>query len=165
MKRQMAGGRITVEAEVPGTTGIKEKGIVSFIDNTVDPTTGTIRLKASFDNASKQLWPGQFANLSLILGMKNNAVVIPSQAIQTGQNGQFVFVVKPDATADIRQVVSGPVSQEMTVIEKGLQPGEQVVIDGQMRVIPGGKVEIKQPEKQGSPSPPAKSAQSGAAAK
>ena len=165
MKRQMAGGRITVEAEVPGTTGIKEKGIVSFIDNTVDPTTGTIRLKASFDNASKQLWPGQFANLSLILGMKNNAVVIPSQAIQTGQNGQFVFVVKPDATADIRQVVSGPVSQEMTVIEKGLQPGEQVVIDGQMRVIPGGKVEIKQPEKQGSPSPPAKSAQSGTAAK
>lgn len=165
MKRQMAGGRITVEAEVPGTTGIKEKGIVSFIDNTVDPTTGTIRLKASFDNASKQLWPGQFVNLSLILGMKNNAVVIPSQAIQTGQNGQFVFVVKPDATADIRQVVSGPVSQEMTVIEKGLQPGEQVVIDGQMRVIPGGKVEIKQPEKQGSPSPPAKSAQSGAAAK
>lgn len=165
MKRQMAGGRITVEAEVPGTTGIKEKGIVSFIDNTVDPTTGTIRLKASFDNASKQLWPGQFANLSLILGMKNNAVVIPSQAIQTGQNGQFVFVVKPDATADIRQVVSGPVSQEITVIEKGLQLGEQVVIDGQMRVIPGGKVEIKQPEKQGSPSPPAKSAQSGAAAK
>ena len=165
MKRQMAGGRITVEAEVPGTTGIKEKGIVSFIDNTVDPTTGTIRLKASFDNASKQLWPGQFVNLSLILGMKNNAVVIPSQAIQTGQNGQFVFVVKPDATADIRQVVSGPVSQEMTVIEKGLQPGEQVVIDGQMRVIPGGKVEIKQPEKQGSPSPPAKSPQSGAAAK
>ena len=165
MKRQMAGGRITVEAEVPGTTGIKEKGIVSFIDNTVDPTTGTIRLKASFDNASKQLWPGQFVNLSLILGMKNNAVVIPSQAIQTGQNGQFVFVVKPDATADIRQVVSGPVSQEITVIEKGLQPGEQVVIDGQMRVIPGGKVEIKQPEKQGSPSPPAKSAQSGTAAK
>lgn len=170
VKRQMTGGRITVEAELPGTTGIREKGIVSFFDNTVDPTTGTIRLKAVFDNANKQLWPGQFVNLSIILGMKNNAVVVPSQAIQTGQNGQFVFVVKSDATADIRQVVSGPISQGMTVIEKGLQPGEQVIIDGQMRVIPGGKVEIKQPEKPGAPKPvasatPAKPVQQGAAGK
>lgn len=165
MKRKMAGGRITVEANVPGTAGIKENGIVSFFDNTVDPTTGTIRLKASFDNVNKQLWPGQFVNISIILGMKNNAVVIPSQAIQTGQNGQFVFVVKPDSTADIRQVVSGPVFQEMTVIEKGLQPGEQVVIDGQMRIIPGGKVEVKQPEKPGSTSPSAKPDQPGAAGK
>jgi multidrug efflux system membrane fusion protein len=143
VKRQTAGGRIAVEVEVPGTTGSREKGIVSFFDNTVDPTTGTIRLKAAFDNATKQLWPGQFVNLSIILGMKNNAVVVPSQAIQTGQSGQFVFVIKPDATAEIRQVVSGPVFQGMTVIEKGLQQGDQVVIDGQMRVIPGGKVEIK----------------------
>ncbi|HXE96050.1 MAG TPA: efflux RND transporter periplasmic adaptor subunit [Dongiaceae bacterium] len=164
VKRQMA-GRITVEAEVPGSAGIREKGVVSFFDNTVDPTTGTIRLKAAFDNANKQLWPGQFVNLSIILGMKNNAVVVPSQAVQTGQNGQFVFVVKPDATADIRQVVSGPVFRDMTVIEKGLQPGEQVVIDGQMRVIPGGKVEIKQPDKPGSPVPPAKPGQPGAAGK
>lgn len=149
VKRQMAGGRITVEVEVPGTTGVREKGVVTFFDNTVDPTTGTIRLKAVFDNAKKQLWPGQFVNLSIILAMRNNAVVVPSQAIQTGQNGQFVFVVKPDATADIRPVVTGPVAKGMTVIEKGLQPGEQVVIDGQMRVVPGGKVEIKQPERQG----------------
>ena len=149
VKRQMAVGRISVEAEVPGTTGTKEKGIVSFFDNTVDPTTGTIRLKAAFDNTGKQLWPGQFVTLSVILGMKNNAVVVPSQAIQTGQSGQFVFVIKSDATAEIRQVVSGPVSQGMTVIEKGLQSGEQVVVDGQMRVIPGGKVEIKQPDKPG----------------
>ncbi|HEY3415513.1 MAG TPA: efflux RND transporter periplasmic adaptor subunit [Armatimonadota bacterium] len=125
VKRQMAGGRITVEAEVPGTTGIMEKGAVSFFDNTVDPTTGTIRLKAAFDNAKKQLWPGQFVNLSIILAMKNNAVVVPSQAIQTGQNGQFVFVVKSDATAETRPVVSSPVFQGMTVIEKGLQPGER----------------------------------------
>lgn len=163
VKRLMAGGRITVEAEVPGTTGIREKGIISFFDNTVDPTTGSIRLKAVFDNTNKQLWPGQFVNLSIILSMKNNAVVVPSQAIQTGQDGQFVFVVKPDATAETRQVVSGPVSLGMTVIEKGLQPGEQVVIDGQMRVIPGGKVEIKQPEKPGAPS--AKPEQPGAAGK
>ncbi len=147
VKRLMTGGRIVVEAEVPGTTGIREKGIVSFFDNSVDPTTGSIRLKALFANANKQLWPGQFANISIVLGMKNNAVVVPSQAIQTGQNGQFVFVVKSDATAEIRQVISGPVSQGMTVIEKGLQSGEQVVIDGQMRVIPGGKVEVQGGEK------------------
>ncbi|MEI7816949.1 MAG: efflux RND transporter periplasmic adaptor subunit [Desulfuromonadales bacterium] len=142
VKRQMSGSRISVEAEIPGAT-LKEKGVVSFFDNTVDPTTGTIKLKATFANAARQLWPGQFANLSILLGMKNNAVVVPSQAIQTGQNGQFVFVIKPDATAEIRQIVSGPVSQGVTVIEKGLQSGEQVVIDGQMRVIPGGKVEIQ----------------------
>jgi multidrug efflux system membrane fusion protein len=75
----------------------------------------------------------------------NNAVVVPSQAIQTGQKGQFVFVVAKDGTAEIRQVNSGPVAAGITVIEKGLQAGEQVVIDGQMRVIPGGKVEIKAP--------------------
>jgi len=165
VKRLMVGGKITVEVEVPGTAGVREKGMVSFFDNTVDPTTGTIRLKAAFDNTKKQLWPGQFVNLSIILGMKNNAVVVPSQAIQTGQNGQFVFVIKSDATAEIRQVVSGPVSQGMTVVENGLQPGEQVVIDGQMRVIPGGKVEMKQPEKSGSLSPSAKPDQSGTAGK
>jgi multidrug efflux system membrane fusion protein len=81
--------------------------------------------------------------------MKNGAVVVPSQAIQTGQKGQFVFVVKPDATAELRPVATGSVVQGMTVIEKGVQPGEQVVIDGQMRVVPGGKVEIRQPEKPG----------------
>jgi multidrug efflux system membrane fusion protein len=149
LKRQMTGGKISVEAEIPGTSGIKEKGMVSFMDNTVDPATGTIKLKAIFDNNSRQLWPGQFVNLSIIIGMKNNAVVVPGQAIQTGQNGQFVFVIKPDSTAEIRPITTGAVSQGVTVIEKGLQAGEQVVIDGQMRVIPGGRVEIKSPEKPG----------------
>jgi multidrug efflux system membrane fusion protein len=136
-----------VEAEVPGSLTSKEKGAVSFLDNTVDPTTGTIRLKAAFGNAKKQLWPGQFVNLSVTLAMIKNAVVVPSQAIQTGQRGQFVFVVKPDATAELRQVVAGPVVQGVTVVEKGLQQGEQVVIDGQMRVVPGGKIEVKQSDR------------------
>lgn len=156
IKRQMAGGRLTVEAEVPGSVGIRERGVVSFFDNTVDPATGTIRLKASFANSGKQLWPGQFVNLSITLAVKNNAVVVPSQAVQTGQKGQHVFVVKPDATAEIRPVVAGPVSAGMTVIETGLKPGEQVVIDGQMRVVPGGKVEIKQADKPGQSGMPAK---------
>ena len=143
IKRHMAAGKVAVLVELPGNTGPAEKGVVSFFDNTVDPTTGTIRLKALFDNAKRQLWPGQFVNLSITLALMKNAVVVPSQALQTGQKGQFVFVVKQDATAEIRPVVTGPVAKGMTVVEKGLQPGEQVVIDGQMRVIPGGKVEIK----------------------
>lgn len=155
IKRHLAAGKLVVEAEVPGGSGTREKGVVSFFDNTVDPATGTIRLKALFDNARKQLWPGQFVNLSLTLAVKNNAVVVPSQAVQTGQKGQFVFVVKQDATAEIRPVVAGEVTQGMTVIETGLQPGEQVVIDGQMRVVPGGKVEIKQPDKPGTSKPAA----------
>lgn len=161
VKRQLAKGRMTVEAEVPGSGAIREKGVVSFIDNAIDPTTGTIRLKAAFANTEKQLWPGQFVNLSIIMAMRNNAVVVPSQAIQTGQKGQFVFVVKQDATAEIRPVVAGPATQGVTVMESGIQPGEQVVIDGQMRVVPGGKVEIKQPDKQGT----AKPEQSGTAGK
>jgi multidrug efflux system membrane fusion protein len=145
IKRHLGSGKLVVEAEVPGSTGIKEKGVVAFLDNTVDPTTGTIRLKAAFDNSKKQLWPGQFVNLSITLAVKLNAVVVPSQAIQTGQKGQYVFVVKPDSTAEIRPVVSGPATKGVTVVETGLQKGEQVVIDGQMRVVPGGKVEVKQP--------------------
>ena len=143
LKRQMGAGKVTVAAEIPGTPPVKETGTVTFIDNSIDPATGTIKIKASFDNTKKQLWPGQFVNLSITMAVLNNAVVVPSQAIQTGQKGQFVFVVAKDGTAEIRQVSSGSVVAGMTVIEKGLQADEQVVIDGQMRVIPGGKVEIK----------------------
>ena len=155
IKRHLAGGKLAVSAEIPGSPGVKEKGVVSFFDNTVDPATGTIRIKASFDNAKKQLWPGQFVNLSITLALKNNAVVVPSQAVQIGQKGQFVFVVKSDTTAEIRPIVAGPVSGAMTVVEKGLLSGEQVVIDGQMRVVPGDKVEIKQPDKLGAVKPAA----------
>ncbi len=165
VKRQMAAGRVSVTAEVPGTSGLRETGVVTFVDNSIDPATGTIRIKGSFDNSKKLLWPGQFVNLSITMAVLNNAVVVPSQAVQTGQNGQFVFVVTKDGTAEIRPVGTGPVSQGVTVVEKGLQAGEQVVIDGQMRVIPGGKVEIKQPEKPGSPAPAAKTDQPGAAGK
>src|SRR6185369_11983629 len=116
VKRHLAEGKLAVEAEVPGSAGIREKGFVSFFDNTVDPATGTIRVKAAFENADKQLWPGQFVNLSITLAVKSKAVVVPSQAIQTGQKGQYVFVVKQDATAEIRPVVAGPVTQGVTVI-------------------------------------------------
>ena len=145
LKRHMSAGRVQVEAEVPGSIVIRETGVLSFLDNTVDPATGTIRLKAEFANPKRQLWPGQFVNLSITLALKKDAVVVPSQAIQTGQKGQHVYVAAPDGTAELRPVLSGPVSGGMTVVESGLKPGEQVVIDGQMRVIPGGKIEVKQP--------------------
>ena len=149
IKRQMAAGRLEVNATVPDAAEISEKGTITFIDNTVDSTTGTIRLKGTFENKQKHLWPGQFVNLSVILSVTKNAVVVPSQAVQIGQKGQFVFVVKPDTSAEMRPVVTGHISNGITVIETGLQPGEQVVVDGQMRVVPGGKVDIKQPEKPG----------------
>lgn len=151
VKRHMSAGKVSVLAEVPGSGGISEQGVITFLDNSVDQTTGTIRLKAAFDNSRKQLWPGQFVNLFIRLAVRKNAVVVPSQALQTGQKGQFVFVVKADATAEIRPVVPGPVLKGMTVIESGIQPGEQVVIDGQLRVVPGGRVEIKQPDNPAAP--------------
>ena len=165
VKRQMVAGRMSVTAEVPGALGAKETGVVTFVDNTIDATTGTIRIKAAFENTKKLLWPGQFVNLSLTMAIMNNAVVVPSQALQTGQNGQFVFVVTKEGVAEIRPVTTGPVSQGVTVIEKGLQSGEQVVVDGQMRVVPGGKVEIKQPDKPVSPVAEPKANQLGTAGK
>lgn len=147
VQQRLAAGPMTVAAEVPGTAGFSEKGLVSFLDNAVDPTTGTIRLKGQFANEQKRLWPGQFVTLSLLLEVREQAVVVPSQAVQTGQSGQFVFVVKADKTAEVRPVVPGPDYKAITVIDSGLQVGEQVVIDGQMRVVPGSKVEIKTAKK------------------
>lgn len=149
IKRQMASGRLELNASIPDAAAISEKGILTFIDNSVDPTTGTIRLKGTFENRQKHLWPGQFVNLSIILSVRKNVVVVPSQAVQVGQKGQFVFVVKPDATAEMRTVTTGPVTNGITIVDAGLQAGEQVVVDGHMRVVPGGKVDIKQPEKPG----------------
>ncbi len=143
VQQRLAAGPMTVAAEVPGTTGFSEKGLVSFLDNAVDPATGTIRLKGKFANEQKRLWPGQFVTLSLLLEVREQAVVVPSQAVQTGQNGQYVFVVQADQTAEVRPVVPGPDYEAITVIDSGLQVGEQVVIDGQMRIVPGSKVEIK----------------------
>ena len=144
VRRQMAAGRVAVEAEVSGGAGFRENGALSFVDNTVDTATGTIRLKGVFDNRQKRLWPGQFVTLAITLAMRSNAVVVPSHAVQTGQKGQFVFVAKPDGTAELRPVSAGVTHQGMTVIDKGVQAGEQVVIDGQMRVVPGGKLQVAQ---------------------
>ena len=125
------------------------KGVVTFIDNAVDAATGTIRLKATFANEEGRLWPGQFANVTLTLATEPDAIVIPSQAVQTGQQGAFVFVVKPDSTVDLRRIATARTQGGETVIAKGLQAGEQVVTDGQARLTPGAKVEIRSGERGG----------------
>jgi multidrug efflux system membrane fusion protein len=145
IKKYMARGSLKVEALPPNDTSGGEQGLLTFIDNTVDKTTGTILLKGTFSNRGKKLWPGQFVNVVLTLTEDPNAVVVPSQAIQVGQEGQYVFVVKTDQTVETRPIVSGLTLNNETVIQKGLNSGEIVVTDGQLRLYPGAKVEIKTP--------------------
>jgi multidrug efflux system membrane fusion protein len=121
-------------------------GTLTFINNEVDQNTGTILLKAIFQNDQNVLWPGEFANVNLRLTTRPNAIVVPAQAVETGQEGQYVFVVKPDMTAEVRHVSVGPTVENETIIEKGVQPGETVVTDGQLRLLPGAKVEFKNAE-------------------
>ncbi len=143
VKRYMAAGKLEVEALIPGEERRPVHGVITFVDNAVDRTTGTIRLKGAFANEEKRLWPGQFVNVVLTLTTEPDAIVVPSQAIQTGQDGQYVFVVKPDLTVEMRPVVSDRTQQGETVVAKGLRPGETVVIDGQLRLVPGAKVDVK----------------------
>jgi multidrug efflux system membrane fusion protein len=121
-------------------------GTLTFINNEVNQNTGSILLKGTFSNMDNALWPGEFANVSMTLTTRPNAIVVPAQAVETGQDGQYVYVVKADMTAEVRPVkVGGTVLQE-TIIEKGVQPGETVVTDGQLRLLPGAKVEFKNRE-------------------
>jgi multidrug efflux system membrane fusion protein len=115
-------------------------GVLSVIENTVDTATGTIRLKASFENKSGLLWPGQFADVTLRLGTLNQAVVVPAEAVQQGQDGQMVFVVKPDQTVEPRKVTVGSNFGNKLTIQQGLTAGETVVTDGQLRLFPGARI-------------------------
>jgi len=143
IRRFMAAGRLKVQASVPNDPLHSEDGFVSFVNNTIDTNTGTILLKGTFANPERRLWPGQFVTVVLTLTSKPSAVVAPSQAVQTGQQGQYAFVVKDDHTVDLRPVASGLTVGAETVIEKGLQPGETVVTDGQLMLYPGARVEVK----------------------
>lgn len=119
-------------------------GKLSFIDNAVDTTTGTIKLKGEFANADRRLWPGQFSDVELTLTTQPHAIVVPSAAVQTGQNGQYVFVVKSDNTAEMRTVQVTRTTGDLSVIASGVKPGEDVVTDGQLRLAPTGtKVEAR----------------------
>jgi multidrug efflux system membrane fusion protein len=142
IKREMREKTLKVQAIFQNMDALPQ-GELTFIDNAVDMTTGTIQLKATFPNEDNTLWPGQFVQVVLTLSDLTNAIVVPSQAVQTGQNGQFVYVVKPDLTAEERPVTVGITYQGETVAQSGLKAGEMVVTDGQLRLAPGVKVSVK----------------------
>lgn len=135
---------LPVRATPPGVQQKPEFGDLTFIDNAVDPSTGTIRLKGTFPNAGQRLWPGQFVDVALTLD-EPQVLAIPNSAVQASQRGQHVFVISNDRIAELRPVVVERSHLEEAVITKGLSEGETVVIDGQLRVIPGRGVEIRQP--------------------
>jgi multidrug efflux system membrane fusion protein len=143
IKEFMAKEDLKVEAVLSEINSASIAGVLTFVDNSIDPATGTILLKATFPNKDQALWPGQFLNVVLTLTTEKNVIVVPSQAIQTSQSGQYVFVVKDDMTAEMRPVKIDRSAGEVTVIAEGLKAGEKVVTDGQLRLIPGAPVEIK----------------------
>ena len=143
IRKYQEAGTLRVEAMIRGQEDRPAHGTLTFISNAVETSTGTIQLKGTFPNGDRRLWPGQFVSASLTLSMKKGAVVVPTPAVQTGQRGQFVFVVKPDLTVESRPVVTGEAAGGETVIEKGIRVDERVVTDGQLRLVPGTRVEIK----------------------
>jgi multidrug efflux system membrane fusion protein len=135
---------LPVEAVIPGDSRGAIGGKLSFIDNQVDAATGTIKLKGVFTNVDRRLWPGQFVDAYLRLKTQEKALLIPTQAVQNGQQGSFVFVVKEDNTVEARPITTGDAQQGEIIVQKGLTAGERVVTDGQLRLVPGARVQIKQ---------------------
>src|SRR3954471_6741960 len=144
LKQYMAKGSVRVEALAPTDTGEPSVGRITFVDNAVDPTTGTIRIKGVFPNEARHLWPGQFVNITVTLTTDPHALVVPTTAVQTSQTGQYVFVVKPDQTVDLRTVKVARAAEAESVIKEGLKAGETVVTDGQLRLTPGSRISVKQ---------------------
>jgi multidrug efflux system membrane fusion protein len=140
IKMRTAGRKLPVLASPDKNRTDAANGTLSVVDNTVDPNTGTIKLKATFDNRDGLLWPGQFVNVVLTLD-EQTATVIPSEAVQAGQQGPFVYVVKPDNTVEPRPVSAGLTVAGKVIIEKGIEAGETVVTDGQSRLYPGATIQ------------------------
>ncbi len=145
IKRNETNSGMVVTATAQESGALPVSGKLSFIDNAVDASTDTIKLKATFDNPLGQLWPGQFARVSLRVATLPNATVVASEAVQTGQDGQFVFVVKSDSTVEQRTIKTGDTVGPDTVITAGLQPGETVVTEGQLRLEPGTRIQRADP--------------------
>jgi multidrug efflux system membrane fusion protein len=143
IKKYLAAAPLRVEATVPNSSSQPEVGTLVFVDNAVDATTGTISLHARFDNRHDVLWPGLYVNILITLEEQSNATVIPSQAITAGQQGSFVYVVSAEGTVAPRAVATSRSVDGQAVIDRGLKPGEIVVTDGQVRLVPGARVQIK----------------------
>jgi multidrug efflux system membrane fusion protein len=136
-------GQLKVLAYPKGQTTNPVEGSLSFIDNGVDPTTGTVKLKATYQNKDKRLWPGEFVDVVLNLSIRKNAIVVPTKAIQTGQQGTYVLTVSQDNTAKAQPVQAAGTFHDLTLVAGGLNPGDRVVVDGQLRVTPNGKVNVQ----------------------
>lgn len=149
MKRFLAQGTLRVEASPPDASGSGSPGRITFIDNGVDPTSGMITVKAVFPNDDHRLWPGRFVNVAVILAADPTAIVVPAVAVQSGQQGDYVFVVKADRSVEYRKVVVERTAGKSTVISNGLKPGETVVTDGQLRLTAGSRVTVKGEERTG----------------
>ena len=143
LRRYMAVRDLEVQAAPPNENVTPAAGHITFVDNQVDQTTGTIRIKATFANANRRLWPGQFVNVRVVLSSDPQAIVVPSVAVQAGPEGQYVYVVKNDHTVEMRPVVVARTAGAETVLKQGVKPGESIVTDGQLRLVPGGRITIK----------------------
>jgi membrane fusion protein, multidrug efflux system len=143
LKHYLAQGELKVRAQAPDELGGPSVGRVNFVDNAVDVTTGTIKVKGTFPNEDRRLWPGQFVNVVVTLSQDPNAIVVPAPAVQVGQQGQYVFVVKTDQTVELRPVTVARSNGTSAVIKDGVKPGETVVTDGQLRLVPGSHISVK----------------------
>jgi membrane fusion protein, multidrug efflux system len=143
VQRRFSSGQLKVLAYPKGQSDHPAEGRLTFIDNGVDTTTGMIKLKGTFQNKDRHLWPGEFVDIALELSTQKNAIVVPTKAIQTGQQGEYVYVVRPDSTAESRPVKTVGTYQNLTLISEGLKAGERVIVDGQLRVAPNAKVVVQ----------------------
>ncbi len=143
-----ANGGLKVSALDRGNTTTLDEGWLAVVDNEIDPATGTVKLKATFPNKDLKLWPGKFVNARLVLTTQKNATVIPTSVVQRGPRGVYAYVITPNKTAEMRPIKVGQTEGNFTIVENGLQPGEQVVVDGQYKLQPGAHVELTSPQQQ-----------------
>jgi len=140
----MARGRLKVEVHLPDETDQARAGELTFLDNAVQDATGTVKLRATIPNPDHRFWPGRFVKIRLVLSTLQAAVLVPAAAPQMSAQGQFVYVVKQDSTAELRQVALGQRQGDLVVVNQGLKAGERVVVNGQLGVTPGGKVRFEE---------------------
>ena len=144
LRRRVSAGPVPVRVTASDSTVLPEHGSLTFLDNAVDSLTGTVTAKARFNNSSRALWPGEYVRVAVQLDVRSGAIAVPTTAVMNGQEGTYVYVVDSEKNAHVRTVTPGQAVGDLTVIERGVQPGEQVVVDGQSRLVPGAKVDAKQ---------------------
>jgi len=141
-----ANGGLKVQALDRGNTNTLDEGTLAVVDNEIDPTTGTVKLKATFPNDDLKLWPGKFVNARLVLTTRKDATVIPSSVVQRGPQGTYAYLIKPDKTVEMRSIKVAQTEGNLALVDEGLQPGEQVVVDGQYKLQPGVDVDLTTPQ-------------------